>query len=337
MKEAAFYSSKDSSKIQCQLCNHYCLIGPDKTGICRTRQNKSGVLYSLIYDKVFHGQVDPIEKKPLFHFLPGSYTYGVSTVGCNFRCQQCLNWSLSQADGRSVAILPDVRPEVIVRQAQLANCQSISFTYNEPTLNTEYNYEVMQLAHQQGLKNVWVSNGYMTAEVLKYLAPALDAVNIDLKAFTQKYYKTVCQARLQPILENLKLIKKLNIWLEVTTLIIPTLNDSVAELKAIAKFIFKELGTDTPWHVSKFSPKISWRLQHLSPTSEAKIKEAYQIGKQAGLKYVYGGNVQNTQLENTYCSVCNQLTIKRGFYNLERQDINGCCPKCGSGLDLILG
>jgi pyruvate formate lyase activating enzyme len=337
MKEALFYISEKDKRVRCRLCSHCCLISPNQTGFCGVRENRDGVLYSLVYGKVIAGQVDPIEKKPLFHFLPGSSTFGVSTVGCNFRCQQCLNWSLSQADGHTTLKLPENKSEEIIKMAKEAGCQSISFTYNEPTISLEYNYEVMRLAHQAGLKNIWVSNGYMTPEALEFVTPYLDATNIDLKAFTPKYYQQICQAKLQPVLDNLKLIKKLGqTWLEITTLVIPTLNDSPAELEKIAKFIFNELGAEIPWHLSKFSPKISWQLEKLPATPLSTLEKAYDIGHQVGLKYIYLGNVWTENHENTYCPRCEQLVIKRQGYQIERYDQNGKCTKCGEKIAIVI-
>jgi len=330
MQEAQFYTKQKNKNVRCRLCNHGCVISPGKTGICGVRENQKGILYSLVYGKAIAGQVDPVEKKPLFHFLPGTTTYGVSTVGCNFRCQQCLNWSLTQVDDHSTLYLPEMAPAQLVATALEENCQSISFTYNEPTLNIEYNLEVMKLAREKGLRNIWVSNGYMTKEALETITPYLDATNIDLKGFTENFYQKVCQAKLKPLLDNLKLIKKLNkTWLEITTLIIPTLNDSPEELGQIAKFISEELGPETPWHVSRFSPEISWQLQDLPATPASTLKLAYEIGKKAGLKYIYVGNIPSLNLENTSCPKCGEVIIARHGYLVNRKDNDGKCQKCG--------
>ena len=337
MHEAILYQKKKNGVVACLLCQHKCIISPGKTGICAVRENRDGVLYSLVYGKVIAGQVDPIEKKPLFHFLPGSLTYGVSTVGCNFRCQQCLNWSMSQAKGTDGNLLPEVLPGQIVDAALRDNCHSISYTYNEPTLSIEYNLELTKLAHQNGLKNVWVSNGYMSPDALKLLTPHLDAINIDLKAYSKNFYNKICKAKMRPVLENLKLIKHLGkTWLEITTLVIPGLNDSPAELKKIANFIYQKLGADTPWHLSKFSPEISWQLGDTPTTPPSTLQKAYDIGKKAGLHYVYVGNIWTDGLENTYCPDCNTVVIERHGFLTERKDRDGACPNCGEKIKLVL-
>lgn len=337
MKEALFYEKLTNSSVRCQLCQHQCRISQGQTGQCRVRKNIGGKLFSLVYGKVIAGQVDPIEKKPLFNFLPGSKTFGVSTVGCNFRCQQCLNWSLAQTDGESTLDLPTTEPLTIIAAAKKTGCLSIAYTYNEPTVNLEYNFEVMKLAYEAKLKNVWVSNGYMSEVALKFLTPYLDAINVDLKGFSQKYYQQICQARLQPVLDILKLIKKLNrTWLEITTLVIPTLNDSAEELKNIAQFIYNELGAETPWHLSAFSPDISWQLQKLPPTPVATLERAYQIGKDTGLENVYLGNITTNGRENTYCPHCQNMVIERLGYQIKRHDQAGHCASCGQKIALVL-
>jgi len=336
-KEALFYKKLKDKKVQCEACNHQCLILPDKIGICGVRKNIDGKLYSLVYGLACAENVDPIEKKPFFHFLPGSYSLSIATVGCNFRCLYCQNWDISQGSKISGKIDGfELPPEKIVKDALDNNCQSISYTYTEPTVFTEYALETMKLAQEKGLKNNWVSNGYMSKEVLEKIAPYLDAINLDLKSFKEEFYQKICGAHLKPVLENLKLIKKLGIWLEVTTLVIPGENDSLQEFKQIAEFIKNELGRETPWHISKFSPEISWKMQTYSPTPEKTIKQAREIGLKTGLKYVYSGNVWGDSGENTYCPKCKELNIKRIGFSIERLDKNGKCHKCGTDLKLIL-
>jgi len=337
MKEALFYKKLTDKKVQCYACNHKCLILPGNSGICSVRKNIDGKLYSLVYGLACAENVDPIEKKPFFHFLPGTDSLSVATVGCNFRCLNCQNWDISQ--GPKIAgkidgfILP---PEKIIEDALKNNCQSISCTYTEPTVFTEYALETMKLAKKSELKNAWVSNGYMSKDVLKTVSPFLDAINVDLKSFNEKFYQKVCGAHLKPVLENLKMIKKLGVWLEITTLALPALNDSAKEFKQIAKFIKDELGDETPWHISKFSPEISWKMQTYSPTLKKTIKEARDIGLKAGLKYVYTGNLLDNVGENTYCPKCKTLNIKRIGFSIERLDKNGKCHKCGTDLNLAL-
>lgn len=285
MKQAILYEKLDN-KVKCGVCNHRCVIGDGKKGICGVRKNEKGKLYSLVYGKAIAEHIDPIEKKPLYHFLPGTKTLSIATIGCNFKCLHCQNASISQADFISGK---DLLPEKVVEDALRYNCPSISYTYTEPTIFVEYALDTMKLAKAKGLKNIWVSNGYMTKETLNLISPYLDAINIDLKAFTEKFYQEVCGAKLKPVLENLERIKKRKIWLEVTTLIISTKNDSPKELKNIAEFIKKHLGAETPWHVSRFFP--TYKLIDLPPTEVEKIYEAVEIGKKAGLKHVYGGNI----------------------------------------------
>jgi pyruvate formate lyase activating enzyme len=293
MHEALLYDKLKSKKVKCNLCNHHCLISLGKRGICGIRENKDGKLYSLVYGKAIAENIDPIEKKPFYHFLPGTLSLSIATVGCNFRCIHCQNAEISQITKEKpedVEILgKDLPPEKVIQGALDNNCPSISYTYTEPTIFLEYALDCMKLAKDKGLKNNWVSNGYMTKEALDLISSYLDAINVDLKAFTEKFYQEICGARLKPVLENLKDIKKRKIHLEVTTLIIPEKNDSEKELKKIAEFIKKELGIDTPWHVSRFFPY--YKLDHILPTPVEKINQVVEIGKAVGLKHVYAGNI----------------------------------------------
>jgi pyruvate formate lyase activating enzyme len=292
MKEALLYEKMAGGKVKCGLCNHRCVINNGKRGICGVRENRKGKLYSLVYGKIIAENIDPIEKKPLYHFLPGTYSLSIATVGCNFRCLHCQNADISQISpdrGRDPDSGRDKTPEKIVKDALNAKCPSISYTYTEPTIFMEFALDCMKLAKNKGLKNIWVSNGYMTKEALDLVAPYLDATNVDLKAFTEKFYSEVCGAKLKPVLDNLIDIKKRKIHLEITTLIIPTKNDSEKELKQIAEFIKKKVGADTPWHVSRFFPY--YKMKDVPPTPAEKIYKAVEIGKKAGLKYVHAGNV----------------------------------------------
>lgn len=337
MKLAQFWQKKQES-IQCQLCNHYCLINEGSTGICAVRKNIEGKLYSLVYSKVIAANIDPIEKKPLFHFLPGSLSYSIATVGCNFRCAHCQNADISQLTEKTFGtdFIPgkDTKPEEIIDQAKESGCQSISYTYTEPTIFAEFALDCMKLAKKAGLKNVWVSNGYTSKEAWTEILPYLDAINVDLKFFTDENYLKICGAKLQPILDNLKLLHKEQIHLEITTLIIPGLNDSDQELLRIAQFIKKELSADVPWHVSRFFPQ--YKLADKNPTEEDLIYKAVAIGKETGLKYVYGGNVSSEGLENTLCFKCGNLIIERTGYQIKRFDDQGKCPECKEKIELII-
>ena len=337
MKLALFWQIKDN-KIQCQLCNHYCLISEGKTGICSVRKNIKGKLYALDYGKVIAANIDPIEKKPLFHFLPGSLSYSIATVGCNFRCQHCQNADISQYAEKKLEadFVPgqDTKPEEIVKKAKESGCLSISYTYTEPTIYAEFALGCMKLAKEAGLKNVWVSNGYTAKEAWPEILPYLDAINVDLKFFTNEAYLKICGAKLRPVLENLKFLNHNKIWLEITTLIIPGLNDTDKELEEMAKFIKNYLGPETPWHISRFFPQ--YKMADENPTEEDLIYKAYKIGKDAGLKYVYGGNITSDALENTYCPNCNELVIRRTGYTIKKFDKEGLCPKCNEKIELVL-
>lgn len=299
------------------------------------RKNKEGKLYSLVYAKACAKHVDPIEKKPFFHFLPGTNSLSIATVGCNFRCFHCQNADISQLprETRKIAGF-DLVPEKVLKDVKKFGCQSISYTYTEPTIFIEYALDCMKLAKKEGLKNNWVTNGYLTEEALELVAPYLDAANVDLKFFRDDLYVKTSGAKLQPVLDSLKLMKKLKIWVEVTTLLIPGYTDQGTQLEDIAKFIRKELGRETPWHISRFYP--AYKMADIFPTPVSLIHKAYQIGKKAGLKYVYTGNLPGDEHENTYCPKCNELAIKRVGYEIERFDKDGKCGKCGEGLDLIL-
>ena len=337
MKKALLWKKLDKNNVKCAVCAHGCLILPDRRGVCGVRKNEKGVLYSLVYNKAAAVNIDPIEKKPFFHFLPGSSALSFGTPGCNFRCLNCQNWDLSQGPKLAEPIFStDITPQELVKQALENNCASIAYTYSEPTIFIEYALDTMKLARKKGLKNVWVSNGFMTPESFELINGFIDANNIDIKSFDEKFYQENCGARLAPVLETCKLMKKNNIWLEITTLIIPTLSDSPEMLEKIAMFIKTELGAETPWHVSAFSPEISWRLGHLQPTSVEILRQARVIGLKAGLKYVYIGNVPGEKGENTYCSKCGKLAIARVNYHIERKDKKGKCARCGTNLDLIL-
>ncbi|PIR72065.1 MAG: AmmeMemoRadiSam system radical SAM enzyme [Candidatus Nealsonbacteria bacterium CG10_big_fil_rev_8_21_14_0_10_36_24] len=288
MKEAYLYKKLTGKKTQCQNCSHYCVIEDGKRGTCGVRENQNGKLYSLVYGKACAVNIDPIEKKPLYHFLPGTYSLSIATVGCNFACWNCQNWQISQAkriEGEEIS------PEEIVKIALENKLPSISYTYTEPAVYSEYALDTMKLSKKAGLKNIWVSNGFWSKELFNLISPYLDATNIDLKSFSDEFYKKYCGAMLQPVLDTLKRLKKNKIWLEITTLVIPTLNDSEENFEKIANFIKKGLGPETPWHISRFFGAVSWRLQNIPDTPIETLRKAEQIGKKAGLKYVYLGNI----------------------------------------------
>jgi pyruvate formate lyase activating enzyme len=337
MKEAKFYEKLNNEEVKCRLCHHFCNIQKNKTGVCGVRKNKDGILYALNYGFPIAQNIDPVEKKPLFHFQPGSITYSLGNLGCNFKCKNCQNWEISQVKNIEDQIekLTYVDPVKIVEEAIGNDCQSISYTYTEPSIFAEYALDIMKLARENELKNIWVSNGYMSEECLGAILPYLDAVNIDLKSMDENFYLKNCGAKLNPILENLKILKQEQVHVEIATLIIPGLSDDEDMLKKMADFIASELGNETPWHLSKFSPQISWQLQDLDETDDSALYNAHEIGKTAGLKYVYLGNMPGDQKENTYCPKCGELAIRRLGYYIERLDDNGLCTNCEKELDIL--
>lgn len=327
------YEKISNKKVQCNLCAHRCKINEGKKGICLVRENRDGILYTLVYGRTISQAIDPIEKKPLFNFYPGTTAYSIATVGCNFKCQFCQNWEISQmVRDKHLVMGNEASPELIVENAKRYGSKSIAYTYTEPTIFFEYAYDTAKLAHEADIKNVFVTNGYMTEEALKEINSYLDAANVDLKSFSDDFYRKLCGARLQPVLDTLKLMKKLGIWVEVTTLIIPSLNDSPDELGKIAKFIVNELGEETPWHISRFYP--SYNLKDKPPTPIDTIHKAREIGLNEGLKYVYEGNVPDSKGESTYCPNCKNLVIKRWGYQITKKDTkDGICQNCGFKID----
>jgi pyruvate formate lyase activating enzyme len=331
MKEAMFYQRQEDGQVRCGLCRFRCLIGEGARGICRVRENRGGTLYSLVYGKLCAESVDPIEKKPLFHFEPGSRSYSIATVGCNFRCRHCQNYSISQVPP-GAAIAGDARtPEEVVRRAAEQGCRSISYTYTEPTIFFEFAYDTARLAHGAGLANIFVTNGYITREALETIAPYLDGANIDLKGFSEGFYRDVVHARLSEVLDSIVEYRRQGIWIELTTLIIPGLNDAEEELKGIASFIVNNLGADTPWHVTQFYP--TYQLLDRPRTPVATLRRAREIGLEAGLRYVYEGNVPGEGGENTWCPYCSSLLIERyGFAIGTNRLVKGACPDCGAAI-----
>jgi pyruvate formate lyase activating enzyme len=318
----------EDQKVHCFQCAHECKIDPDKRGICQVRENRGGQLFSLNYGRIIAEHLDPIEKKPLFHFLPGSRSYSIATVGCNFMCLHCQNSDISQYPRvHGGQIRGDERePEVIVAYALASHSASISYTYTEPTIFLEYAQDVGRLARQQGLKNVFVSNGFMTEESATALAEFCDGDNIDLKSIKDDFYRKVCKARLQPVLDTIVRLKQLGIWIEVTTLVIPGHNDSMEELTDIAQFI-KGVGADIPWHVTAFYP--TFKMMDRPATPVATLRRAREIGLNAGLHHVYTGNIPGEGGENTYCYACQELLIERLGYTIRRYYLKeGKCPKC---------
>lgn len=335
MKEASFYEKRPDNKVHCFLCRHHCIIAVDKRGICEVRENREGVLYTLVYELPCATHVDPIEKKPLFHFFPGSKAFSIATVGCNFHCLHCQNHEMSQFPMQQCVISGDkVSAQDIVSYALHAKCKSISYTYTEPTIFYEYAFDIAKLAREKGIYNNFVTNGYIEDEPLVAIQPYLDAANIDLKGFDESFYKKVCKAELPKVLDTIRAYRKLNIWIELTTLIIPGHNDSEVGLRAIARFIVNELGPQVPWHVSAFYP--TYKLLDAPPTNPKTLQRAREIGLEEGLRYVYEGNIPGSDGEHTYCYSCKKPVIKRyGYAIIEYNIKNSACVSCGAVIDGI--
>jgi len=335
LKQAQLVQTLKDQTVQCRVCEHYCTLKPGMWGKCGIRTNRQGKLYLVLYGRAAAAHVDPIEKKPLYHFLPGSRAYSIGTYGCNMRCQWCQNWQISQVrelDGAPESHFGEaLSPQAIVMDAQRQRCASIAYTYNEPTVFFEYTYDTAKLAHEHGLKNVYVSNGFMSPEALGTIAPYLDGINVDLKGFTDELYRTYTDTRLEPVKRNIATIaRETDIWIEVTTLVIPGLNDTEAELRAMAEWL-ASVDADMPWHISAFHP--DYRMHGRPRTPLETLLRAYEIGKQAGLRYIYIGNVRSSEHGNTHCPQCNTRLIQRaGFYAQTQWTTPGICHKCGTPL-----
>ena len=329
-KKAYLAKLLSSGAVQCQVCEHFCAINPGEVGKCGVRKSIDGTLFLVVYGEPVAVHVDPIEKKPLFHFMPHHDILSVGTYGCNFRCPFCQNWQMSQVrsiDDQQTARGRQAMPEALVDTCIKNRIPMMAYTYNEPTVFFEYTYDTAKLAHEHGIKNVYVSNGYMSRAALDMIEPYLDGINVDLKAFTDEFYREQCQARLAPVKRNIAHIaRETDIWIEVTTLLIPGLNDSDAELQAMTEWL-AETDPDMPWHVSAFHP--DYEMLDRPPTSLPALTRAYEIGKQAGLHYVYVGNVMDEDRGGTYCPRCGQKQIQRHWYTArELWGEPGTCSQC---------
>ncbi|CAB5102907.1 COG1180: Radical SAM, Pyruvate-formate lyase-activating enzyme like [Olavius algarvensis associated proteobacterium Delta 3] len=332
--DAYLWEPLDDHNVRCNLCGHRCRIREGKRGICGVRENRGGLLQTLVYGRLIAQNIDPIEKKPLFHFLPGSLSYSIATVGCNFKCRFCQNADIAQmpSEKRGLILGDPVAPENIVRSARRARCATISYTYTEPTIYFETAYDTAILAHEKGIRNVFVTNGYMTPEALDMIGPYLDAANVDLKAYSDDYYKDLCGARLAPVKETLRRMKARGVFIEVTTLLIPGKNDTDQELEALAGFMADELGPETPWHISRFHP--TYKLTDRPPTPVQSLLRAREIGIHKGLRYVYTGNVPGESGESTYCHRCGEMLIERWGFTVRKNRVrSGRCPDCDAEID----
>lgn len=326
MHAANFYHTAPDGVLQCDLCRHYCRIRPGRSGLCRVRKNIDGQLFTLTFGRAISQSADPVEKKPLYHFMPGTATWSFGTPGCNFTCANCQNWQINQAlpDEESMPFIP---PEMIVSNAIRAGCPSISCTYTEPTIFAEYALETMKLARQAGLKTIWVSNGYLSPLCIDTIQPWLDAINVDLKSMDDAFYRRICGARLAPVLDSLRRIRKSGIHLEITTLVIPGHSDDPAMLERLARFIATELGDDVPWHLIPFWPEISWKMHETPATSSGTIEAAWLTGRNAGLRHMYSASHNDTLYPH-----CGATLVARGRQFIgakaERFDAGGRCPSC---------
>lgn len=332
--KARYYTKWEDGKVQCELCAHQCMLNPGACGRCKVRYNEDGELYTAVYGEVSAMEIDPIEKKPLYHVVPGSNALSVSAMGCNFTCDFCQNWSLSQLDScLKKGYGQEISSQQLVDTAVKNNCSSIAYTYNEPTLMLEFINDSAFMALRNDIKNVMVTNGFMTSESAECIAPFLDAVNIDLKSFSDDFYKKVCGASLKPVLDTINIFHSKGVWVELTTLIIPGLNDSEEELRELASYV-ASVSVDTPWHLSRFFP--NYKMQDTEPTPVETIEKAVRIAKEAGLRYVYPGNVDLDS--NTYCHSCETLLIKReGYTVLENNIAKHSCPNCNTFIPGLFG
>jgi len=335
-KEAMLYHALDNGDVACDLCHHRCRISPSRHGTCGVRSNRHGKLETEVYGEVIAAHIDPIEKKPLFHFLPGSQSFSMATIGCNFRCSFCQNWQISQSSKKQSADFSGrkMAPREIVLAAKEQGCRSISYTYTEPTVFFEYAYDTARLAVAAGLSNIFVSNGYMTPEALETIRPYLHACNVDLKSFQDQFYRDMCGARLQPVLDTIRKMREFGIWVEVTTLIVTGQNDSDEELSGIAGFI-ADVDPDIPWHISRFHPDFQYVESVATPLSI--LQRAYEIGMASGLRYIYIGNVWG-EAEATHCPGCGRTVIARsGFRITSDRLVHGHCPDCGKAVAGVFG
>jgi len=329
-KEAYLVKSLSGGAVQCQVCEHFCAVKPGEAGKCGVHRNIDGTLYLVVYGEAIAVHVDPIEKKPLFHFMPHGDILSIGTYGCNFHCSFCQNWQMAQTrdfDDQHDYLGQQAMPKMLVNNCLKNHIPMIAYTYNEPTVFFEYTYDTAKLAHENGIKNVYVSNGYMSRAALDMIEPYLDGINVDLKAFTEEFYREQCQARLEPVKRNIAHIaRETDVWIEVTTLLIPGLNDSEEELRAMAEWL-AEVDPEMVWHVTAFRP--AYQMLNRPPTSQRALARAYEIGKQAGLHYVYVGNVMDADRESTYCPECGEKLIQRRWYSVkELWRKRGVCPQC---------
>ncbi len=328
MKEALYYKKLKDNKVHCRLCPHFCTIEEGKRGKCGVRENQKGKLYSLVYGKPNSAAIDPVEKKPLNHFFPGTMTFSIGTAGCNLKCHFCQNFELSQSKPEELPFY-DMPPEKVVEEAIKNKCHSISYTYSEPTIFYEYVIDTAKLAQKKGLKNIFVTNGFINPEPLKELCRYIDAAHVDLKGFTEEVYSKTCGARLKPVLETLLILKKNNIWFEVINLVIPCINDDMEKIKEMCIWLEKNISKDCVLHFSRFFP--CYLMKDTPPTPLQTLERAKETALKAGLHYIYVGNI--AEEENTCCKKCGKLLIRRYRYGILENNVkNGKCAYCNEKL-----
>jgi len=333
LKEALFYDKLDNKIVQCHICPRNCVISPRKRGFCGVRENRGGTLYALSYGKLVAVHIDPIEKKPLFHFLPSTTAFSIATAGCNLRCKFCQNWEISQAKPEEVEY-SYIEPQDLVQKIKESGSPAIAFTYTEPTVFYEYMLETAKLAKAQGLRTIMHSAGFINEAPLRQLSKYLDAANIDLKGFTEEYYRKMCEGGLDSVLGTLKILRQEGVHLEITSLVLSGFNDDDETLIKMCLWIKENLGEDTVLHFSRFFPM--YKLTHLNPTPVATLERARQIALDCGLKYVYIGNVAGHPAENTYCPKCKKIVIERkGYFVVQNNIVNGKCKFCGEKIEGI--
>lgn len=319
LHEASFYRPLNDGSVQCELCPNRCLLANNQRGLCKVRENINGKLYSLVYGKPVTINIDPIEKKPLYHFLPGAKAYSLATAGCNLNCQYCQNWDISQRRPEELQSTP-MTPSQVVEEAIKSEAQVIAFTYNEPTVWYEYMLDIAKEAQQKGLKTVMISSGYINKEPLKQLLPYLDAIKIDFKSFNSEVYQTLIRGKIEPVLENIKTVYQSGKWLEIVHLIVPGYTDNLEEIKNMCLWIKENTSENVPVHFSRFWPK--YKLLNLPPTDEEVVKKAREVCLEAGLKYVYTGNIEDEAGSVTYCPDNSQTVVKRHGYVIYENLIN---------------
>jgi len=318
-----------TKRVQCELCPNGCVLELGQHSRCRARMNKDGTLYSLVYGKPCAVHVDPIEKKPFFHFLPGSTTFSIATAGCVLSCKFCQNWQISQAKPEDTDTY-DLPPEKVVSNAVAYKCKSVTYTYTEPTVFYEYMHDTAVIAKKQGIKNTMHSCGYINEKPLRTLSKYMDAADIDLKGFTEDFYSRICSGSLRPVLNSLVILKEEGVWLEITNLVIPTLNDDLNNVREMSRWIVKNLGADVPIHFSRFFPH--YKLTNLPPTPLETLEGVRKTAIDAGLKFVYIGNIRH-EGENTFCPKCKKLLIERmGYFVKQNHIANGKCKFCNTGI-----